>query len=95
MPVYIDDMEAPFRGMKMCHMIADTREELLEMVEKIGVNPKWIQKAGTPHEHFDISLGKKLLAIQHGAIAITMMELGKKINEKRKGADQQPRLEAH
>jgi hypothetical protein len=77
MSVYIDNMEAPYRGMKMCHMVADTTEELLEMVDKIGVKRKWIQHAGTYNEHFDICLEKKRLALIHGAIPITMRELGR------------------
>jgi hypothetical protein len=73
--VYVDNMEAPFGRMIMCHMIADTQEELLEMVDKIGVNRKWIQEVGTPREHFDISITKKKLAIKFGAKEITMREL--------------------
>lgn len=38
--VYVDNMEAGYKGMIMCHMIADTREELLQMVDKIGVQIK-------------------------------------------------------
>jgi hypothetical protein len=68
--VYVDDMNAPFGNMIMCHLIADTTEELLQMVDKIGVQRKWIQDAGTPREHFDIALSKKKLAIQFGAIPI-------------------------
>ena len=45
--VYIDDMEAPYGRMFMCHMIADTTEELLQMVDKNGVQRKWIQFPGT------------------------------------------------
>lgn len=80
MAVYVDDFETTgmtYRGMKMCHMIADTRDELLEMVDKIGVQRKWIQAYGTAREHFDICLSKKKLAIKHGAIAIPMRELAK------------------
>lgn len=73
--VYIDNYNAPFRRMLMCHMIADTTEELLEMVDKIGVARKWIQYPGTGHEHFDICLSKKKLAIQHGAKEISAREL--------------------
>ncbi len=75
--VYIDDFNASFSGMIMCHMIADTAEELLQMVDKIGVKRKWIQDAGTYNEHFDICLSKKKLAIKHGAIEISMMQLGR------------------
>lgn len=73
--VYIDDYNAKYRGMIMCHMIADSTSELLEMVEKIGVNKKWIEKAGTWQEHFDICLEKKKKAISLGAKAITKREL--------------------
>lgn len=68
MAVYVDGMQASFGRMVMCHMVADSTEELLEMVDKIGVQRKWIQYAGTGREHFDISLGKKALAIKYGAI---------------------------
>lgn len=61
----------------MCHMIADTTEELLDMVDKIGVNKKWIQDAGTYNEHFDICLSKKQKALSFGAKGITFMQLGR------------------
>ena len=67
MSVYVDNMEAPFRGMKMCHMVADTTTELLAMADRIGVQRKWIQKPGTIYEHFDICLSKKTLALKAGA----------------------------
>lgn len=48
--VYVDDMEAPFGRMIMCHMGADTTEELLEMVDAIGVARRGIQNEGTVQE---------------------------------------------
>lgn len=77
MTVYVDDMRAPFGNMVMCHMWADTLEELLAMVDRIGVQRKWIQ--GHPslsfgkHRsaswvHFDITLSKRALAVSAGAI---------------------------
>jgi len=74
--VYVDDMRAPFGRMKMCHMLADSTEELLAMADTIGVRRRWLQHAGTSREHFDISLAKKALALQHGARAITWREAG-------------------
>ena len=76
MPVYVDDMEAPFRNMVMCHMMADTTEELLEMADKISVQRKWIQHPGTYSEHFDIAKTKRALAVKHGAEEITLHAMG-------------------
>lgn len=74
MAVYVDDMYrykiGEFRGMKMSHLMADTHEELLEMVRKIGVDEKWIQHAEDKYEHFDICLSKRALAIKEGAIEV-------------------------
>ena len=77
MSVYVDDMRAPFGNMVMCHMWADSDEELLAMADRIGVQRKWIQ--GHPvlffgkHRnaswvHFDIALSKRALAVKFGAI---------------------------
>lgn len=83
MTVYVDTMRAGFGRMVMSHMIADSTSELLAMADKIGVARKWIQKAGTPHEHFDICQSKKKLAVQHGAVEITMRELGQMVYNRR------------
>lgn len=73
--VYVDNMEVGFGRMVMCHMIADTQVELFEMVDKIGVQRKWVQDYNSQREHFDIALSKKKLAIKFGAKEITMREL--------------------
>lgn len=73
--VFVDDMRAPFGRMVMCHMIADTPEELLAMADRIGVQRKWIQKAGTYEEHFDISKVKKEMALRAGAQLVSSREL--------------------
>ncbi|MEE9584756.1 MAG: DUF4031 domain-containing protein [Candidatus Brocadiales bacterium] len=83
MPVYVDDMCAPFGRMLMCHMIADTKEELLDMADTIGVSRKWLQDEGNYREHFDISKGKRGLAIKAGAIEISWTEVGRKIRSRR------------
>lgn len=77
--VYVDDMKAPFRGMVMCHMIADTTAELVSMAKRIGVAPKWIQKKGTKQEHFDICLAMRAKAVKFGATEITWRQTGEMI----------------
>lgn len=83
MVVYVDDMRARFGRMIMCHMMADTPEELLAMVDIIGVQRQWIQYPGTYKEHFDISLVKRALAVQAGAIEITWFETAEKMDQKK------------
>lgn len=70
MSVYVDEMQAKFGRMVMCHMLADTTEELLAMADTIGVDRKWIQDSGTYREHFDICLSKRAIALRNGAIVI-------------------------
>jgi len=82
--VYVDDMRAPFRRMIMCHMIADSQKELLEMAKKIGMAERWLQNKDTYLEHFDICLSKRALAISMGAVEITWRQLGEMcINRKK------------
>jgi hypothetical protein len=71
----VDDMKAAYGRMKMCHMIADKSFELLAMADLLGINRKWIQKAGTYQEHFDICQWKRAMAVKAGAIEITQREL--------------------
>jgi len=78
--VYVDDMYksamGKYKKMKMSHMVADTRDELLEMADKIGLKRDWIQYEDIPsRRHFDVSISKRKLAIENGAIELTMREL--------------------
>ena len=75
--VYVDDADIPYKGMVMSHCWADNLSELLAMMDKIGVNRKWIQGHPTlslpefrkaSWVHFDISLGKKKMALRYGAV---------------------------
>lgn len=83
MPVYVDDMRAPFGRMTMCHMLADTSEELISMADLIGVGKRWLQKANTPQEHFDVCLSKRALAVRFGAVEITQREAALLVRRKR------------
>lgn len=69
MTVYVDDMRAKFRRMIMCHMIADTEDELHAMAERIGIAVRWHQG-----DHYDIALSKRALAVAAGAVEITLRQ---------------------
>lgn len=69
MTVFVDDVRHKFRHMTMCHMWADTIDELLAMARRIGVQAKWLQEPPKASwVHFDIALGKKELALKYGAV---------------------------
>lgn len=75
MPVYVDDMRAPFKGRILCHMVADTLEELHEMAENIGMPRRFYQgPPKTRYPHYDIPLEMRAEAIDWGAIEITQRE---------------------
>lgn len=76
MAVYVDDMRAPFGRLIMCHMVADSEEELLAMADRLGLDRRWHQHAGTFKSHFDIALSKRALAVAAGAIEITWRQCG-------------------
>lgn len=83
MAVYVDDMSASFGRMKMCHMIADSHDELVKMADGIGVARKWIQYPGTWKEHFDVCQSMRIEAILAGALPITQRELCQRQIQKR------------
>ncbi|WP_353641360.1 DUF4031 domain-containing protein [Mesorhizobium sp. WSM2239] len=69
MAVYVDNARRPFGRLIMCHMWADTLDELLAMADRIGVNRKWLQQPPKASwVHFDIAQSKRALAVEAGAI---------------------------
>jgi len=80
MTVYVDDMKAKFGRMVMCHMIADTEDELHAMADKIGVARRWYQG-----DHYDIALSKRALAVEAGAVEITWRQCGMMDSVRRMG----------
>lgn len=73
------------RWTKWCHLVADSHEELMEMAKRLNLKSEWIQKPGTPNEHFDLIPTKRTLAIKHGAKAISCRELALMRFEKKDG----------
>lgn len=80
MSVYVDAPIWPYRGMMMCHMSADTLEELHEMADKLGLKRTWFQtKSIMPH--YDIAKGKRAQAVRLGAIEIDLHKSYALVNE--------------
>lgn len=84
MTVYVDDARIPMGLMRMSHMIADGTEELLTMADRIEVARRHLQHAGMPDEHFDVSWGKRQLAVKLGAVPVTQRELVHIIRDRRR-----------
>lgn len=76
MSVYVDGERNNFGRMIMCHMLADTPDELHMTAKIIGMRREWYQspnKASFPH--YDLSLTRRKLAIKNGAIEVIRREL--------------------
>lgn len=79
MSVYVDESKWPYRNALYCHMIADTDEELESVARLIGLQPSWRQSPtrGQACAHYDLSPGKRALAVRHGAIECDWRELAR------------------
>lgn len=73
MAVYIDRAFIPYKRMKMCHMVADTLEELHAMAEAIGMKLEWFQPMSFPH--YDVCKIRRDKAIVLGAVEVDRREL--------------------
>jgi hypothetical protein len=69
MAVYVDRPAHNYGRMIMCHMIADTLEELHEMAAAIGIARKWFQETAS-FPHYDICKSKRAAAVKEGAIEL-------------------------
>lgn len=83
MAVYIDKANIKYKRMIMCHMIADSYEELHDMAKKIGMKSSWFQNNAS-FPHYDVCLMRKKKALEYGAIEVSRKELVIKMREFRK-----------
>jgi len=79
--VYVDDPIWPLGRMKMCHMIADSLEELHQMADTIGVARRHFQDGR--NKHYDVCRSKRALAIEHGAKEVTSKQIVEILKEQR------------
>ena len=85
MPVYVDYSSDRFGNMLMCHMIADTENELKNMAHRLGLKQSWRH-----NDHFDICKSKRSQAVKFGAIELSNKQLVLKLREikRRRGTDE-------
>ena len=66
MTVYVAKQSRPYYRYKMSLMMADTLQELMDMISVIDLDPKWMKEhQGIPF--YWITKGRKQKAIQAGA----------------------------
>lgn len=69
MTVYVDKPRHRLGRMVMCHMAADTLQELHAMAVELGVAKHFQNKPGAPH--YDICKASRARAISLGAVEVT------------------------
>ena len=65
MTIYVDDYRVPYRGRRICHMIADTEAELHAMAARLGISKRWFHR-----DHYDVTEEQREAAAALGAVPI-------------------------
>ena len=73
MAIYVDRERNRLGRMIMCHMVADTVEELHEMATQLGLKREWFQATKVPH--YDVCLSHRKRAVELGAKEISRRQL--------------------
>jgi hypothetical protein len=82
MSVYVDPLiDYGWKLGPSCHMTADSIEELNSFAVKIGMKTSWLQHSAREMPHYDLVASKRKLAVQNGAIELSMREAGKKYEQ--------------
>jgi hypothetical protein len=82
MAIYVDAIWEHGKTAKMpyprsCHMMADSRAELLAFAARLGLQARWLHK-----DHFDITAPKRVLAVRLGALEMPGGGAGEGVREK-------------
>ena len=75
MTVYVDESIFGYGRMIMCHMWADTLDELHAMADRIGMARRWFQQPPKASWcHYDISKSMRAKAVAAGAVEVDRYE---------------------
>jgi hypothetical protein len=98
MTVYVDDMMMQAKvgrvraNARWSHLMADTPEELHEFAQRLGLRREWAQhEDDLPMLHYDVTMTKRKLAIELGAVEITWREAGRRVVALRKAHGSKPK----
>lgn len=72
---YVDESVHRFGRMVMCHLVADSLDELHRMADTIGVARRWFQRSKNGVPHYDIAKSKRVLAVAAGAVEVDRWEM--------------------
>jgi hypothetical protein len=83
--VYVDDPKHRYGRMIMCHMVADTLDELHQMADRIGVARRHFQcHPNARNPHYDICKASREKAVALGAQEVStrkIIEIGRKLRK--------------
>ncbi len=81
MATYVDNALIQYGRMKMCHLLADTDDELHAIAKKLGLKRSWFQNKST--KHYDVCKANREKAIKLGAIPVSSRKLVELIRAQR------------
>ena len=86
MSCYVDTVrfypDAGLRFTEFCHLLADTRGELHEMADLVGMPRRFFQDHAW-RWHYDLPAPLRAQAVAHGAREITLGEVGSMLKQRR------------
>lgn len=69
--IYVDDAFIPKDKDEWCHLMADSLDELHQFAQSIGLKREWFHSG----DHYDVTRGKRFVAIRTGAKKVTTTEM--------------------